>query len=62
MQRLILIASWTSFLVLGTAFVGESPESRVGLKSGPQVGESLPGVFHPLNVTGPGAGLRICQI
>jgi hypothetical protein len=33
-----------------------------GLKSGPQVGESLPGPFHPLNVTGSGAGQKVCQV
>jgi len=62
MQRLMLITSCASFVMLGHALARESPESRVGLRSGPQVGESIPGVFNPLNVTGPGAGLRICQI
>jgi hypothetical protein len=62
MQRLILIGSWASLVMLGYVFADKSPESRVGLKSGPEVGESIPGAFHPLNVTGPGAGSRVCQI
>jgi hypothetical protein len=31
-----------------------------GLKSGPQVGAEVPGPFHPLNVTGPDAGEKVC--
>ena len=30
------------------------------MKSGPQVGELLPGPFHPLNVTGAKAGEKHC--
>jgi hypothetical protein len=33
-----------------------------GLKSGPQEGDPIPGVFHPLNVTGRAAGQKACQI
>jgi hypothetical protein len=32
------------------------------LKSGPQVGDKLPGAFHPLNVTGPEAGKKNCLV
>lgn len=31
-----------------------------GVKSGPQVGEKVPGPFHPLNVTGTAAGQKHC--
>ncbi|MGH7169015.1 MAG: hypothetical protein ACRELG_01890, partial [Gemmataceae bacterium] len=31
------------------------------VKSGPQVGEKVPGPFKPLNVTGPDAGKASCQ-
>ena len=31
------------------------------VKSGPQVGEKVPGPFPPLNVTGPDAGKKSCQ-
>ena len=31
------------------------------VKSGPQVGEKVPGPFRPLNVTGPNAGEKVCQ-
>jgi len=30
------------------------------VKSGPQVGEEVPGPFHPLNVTGEDAGEKVC--
>jgi len=30
------------------------------VKSGPQVGEEVPGPFHPLNVTGESAGKKAC--
>ena len=43
-------------LLAGGVFAAEGP------KSGPQVGESIPGVFHPLNVTGSAAGQKSCQI
>ncbi len=32
------------------------------LKSGPQVGKAVPGPFNPLNVTGPDAGSKRCQV
>ena len=32
------------------------------LKSGPQVDETLPGPFHPLNCNGPAAGQKFCQV
>jgi hypothetical protein len=31
-----------------------------GLKSGPAVGEKVPGTFEPLNVTGAMAGKKAC--
>lgn len=38
------------------------PLFAAGLKSGPQVGDGIPGVFHPLNVTGPDAGKHECLV
>jgi hypothetical protein len=32
------------------------------VQSGPQVGEKIPGPFLPLNVTGPDAGKKACQV
>jgi phage/plasmid primase-like uncharacterized protein len=32
------------------------------LASGPAVGQKLPGAFHPLNVNGPDAGKKTCQV
>jgi hypothetical protein len=33
-----------------------------GLQSGPQVGKSIPGPFHPTNVTGLMAGKKHCLV
>jgi hypothetical protein len=41
---------------------GSSFASAADLKSGPQVGEKLPGSFHPLNCTGDHAGEKYCLI
>lgn len=41
-------------LVVGLVYAGE------GLESGPQVGQAVPGPFHPLNVTGDDAGQKAC--
>ena len=41
-------------LVLSVALAGEN------LKSGPQVGDEVPGPFHPLNLTGKSAGEKHC--
>src|SRR5438309_6255847 len=41
-------------LALGGVMAADS------LKSGPQKGETVPGPFHPLNVTGPDAGQKQC--
>jgi len=30
------------------------------LKSGPQMGDKVPGAFHPLNINGPDAGKKYC--
>jgi hypothetical protein len=30
------------------------------IKSGPQIGDEVPGPFHPVNVTGPNAGEKFC--
>jgi hypothetical protein len=42
------------------ALTGISVMAQQGLKSGPQVGEEVPGPYHPLNVTGPYAGKKQC--
>jgi hypothetical protein len=43
-------------LLAGSAFAAGD------LRSGPQAGQSIPGVFHPLNVTGSAAGQKACQV
>jgi hypothetical protein len=46
--------------LLGLAMLVGSTMAGDKLKSGPQVGELLPGPFHPLNVTGAHAGEKHC--
>ncbi|MBL8799396.1 MAG: hypothetical protein JNM56_36270 [Planctomycetia bacterium] len=46
-------------LVLASFLVGGLPAADE-IKSGPQVGERLPGPFHPLNFNGTGAGKKHC--
>src|SRR5476651_2005302 len=41
-------------LFVGSAFAAEP------VKSGPQVGEKVPGPFHPLNINGSMAGKKHC--
>jgi hypothetical protein len=41
-------------------FLGLSVMAAEGMKSGPQVGEKVPGPFEPLNVTGSSAGEKAC--
>lgn len=53
MTRIGITLSACLLLYVGLANAGE-------LKSGPQVGEDVPGPFHPLNVTGESAGEKAC--
>ena len=46
----------TTTLLLATQAIAEE------LNSGPQVGEKLPGAFHPLNLTGEAAGKKNCLV
>jgi len=47
-------------VILGIAVLVGTTSAGGKLKSGPQVGELLPGPFHPLNVTGAKAGEKHC--
>jgi hypothetical protein len=55
-HRVILGAFTLTVLAFAGAVAGES------LKSGPQVGKTIPGPFDVLNVTGPAAGEKNCQV
>src|SRR5205809_7252239 len=50
----ILALVCTLALVAGLAVAAEA------VKSGPQVGEAVPGPFHPLNINGSAAGQKNC--
>jgi len=55
MKKALMAASLAiGLFVLGSALAGEN------LKSGPQVGEKVPGPFEPLNLTGDKAGEKAC--
>jgi hypothetical protein len=54
--RTLLGSSLTLALVASCLGAGET------LKSGPQVGDKVPGPFNPLNVTGSAAGQKACQV
>src|ERR1700722_8689536 len=51
---LILRSGLVVFLLAGMTAAADA------LKSGPPVGEELPGTFEPVNVTGPDAGQKTC--
>jgi hypothetical protein len=53
---LLLAASALALVVLTGGLIAAEP-----LKSGPQVGEKVPGPFEPLNINGDNAGKKFCQ-
>jgi hypothetical protein len=55
MIRNLLLAAPLVALVAGFAAAAE-------IKSGPQVGEKIPGPFSPLNINGPTAGEKQCLV
>jgi hypothetical protein len=55
-HRVILGVFTLTVLAIAGAVAGES------LKSGPQVGKTIPGPFDVLNVTGAAAGEKNCQV
>src|SRR5262249_22739905 len=61
-RSLMLNRLWTAcaVLALGLALTSTSVFAQEKLKSGPQVGDQVPGPFHPLNVTGSAAGKKNC--
>jgi hypothetical protein len=56
MNRVSLFATAVAGALLASGAFGAE------LKSGPQAGDSIPGVFHPLNVTGDAAGKKQCLV
>ena len=54
-SRLVLASALSLVVVAGGLFAAEK------LKSGPQVGEKVPGPFEPLNINGDNAGKKFCQ-
>jgi len=48
--------------VLGLALAVGGAAAGGAIKSGPQVGERIPGPFHPTNVTGAQAGKKHCLV
>jgi hypothetical protein len=48
--------------VLAAALLAGSAAEADKPKSGPQVGERIPGPFNPLNINGEDAGQKRCQV
>jgi hypothetical protein len=48
--------------ILTLALLAGAEPARAPLKSGPKVGDDIPGSFNPLNVTGPDAGQKRCLV
>ncbi len=55
-NRVTASGSLAAALLLGSALAAPP------LKSGPQPGDNVPGPFHVLNVNGPSAGEKNCQV
>jgi hypothetical protein len=55
-NRIAVGASLALALLAGSVIAADA------FKSGPQTGQSIPGPFHPLNVTGRAAGQKACQV
>ena len=55
-HRIAIGTSLALALLVGSLAAGEA------LKSGPQVGDGVPGPFNPLNVTGGAAGSKACLV
>ena len=55
-RRLFVGAFALTAMAMAMAVAGE------GLKSGPQTGTSIPGPFHPTNLTGAQAGKKHCLV
>lgn len=57
MKRVIAVgAALAVALCFNSAIADNAP------KSGPQVGTSIPGPFHPLHASGPNAGEKVCLV
>jgi hypothetical protein len=56
MRRCFASASLVVVLAIGSTLAAEA------LKSGPQVGDDIPGPFDVLNCTGAAAGKKNCQV
>jgi hypothetical protein len=54
-SRLVTTSALALVVLAGGLFAAEK------LKSGPQVGEKVPGPFEPLNINGDNAGKKFCQ-
>jgi hypothetical protein len=54
-SRLVITSALALAVVAGGLFAADA------FKSGPQVGEKVPGPFEPLNINGDNAGKKFCQ-
>jgi hypothetical protein len=57
MKSRVLVGAFAAAALVITGVLADN-----GLRSGPQTGTTIPGPFHPLNVTGQAAGQKFCQV
>jgi hypothetical protein len=62
MGAIVMKRAWVLSAALAGVALAGTASADGPLKSGPQVGENIPGAFHPLNVTGDAAGRRQCLV
>ena len=56
MKQRIAVGALAALLLAGSVLAEEA------LKSGPEVGDRVPGPFSPLNINGASAGQKVCQV
>jgi hypothetical protein len=56
----MLRKSLFAIAIVGSALLVAGAQTTGSVKSGPKVGDEVPGPFHPLNVTGEKAGEKSC--
>src|SRR5437588_12445482 len=55
-ENALMTKTIVAFSVVAMLATGVCADEKNAIKSGPQVGQKVPGPFHPLNVNGEGAG------
>jgi hypothetical protein len=59
-ESLMLSRVLANFVAAAVLFMATGAYAGEPVKSGPQVGQEVPGPFHPMNITGEQAGKKAC--